>query len=186
MVHETKTVIRKRILKRLRTQKEEDRLRKSLVIRERLFAVPEFQSSKTILFYAAFDGEVETFEMMRQAQKLGKKIALPAINQNEKKIKPALVTRLQEDLEDGPYGIKQPRHDKTEALDLGEIDMAIVPGVAFDKNHHRLGRGQGYYDRFLKDLPKGTPSVGLAFDFQVVDRLPHQEHDIPVSRIITN
>ncbi len=67
MTEETKTAIRKRVLNLLRNQKEEDRLRKSLVILERLFVIPEFQCSKTILFYASFDGEVETFEMMKRS-----------------------------------------------------------------------------------------------------------------------
>ncbi len=186
MSQETKSVIRKRVLNLLRNQKEEDRLRKSLVILERLFAIPEFQNSKIILFYASFDGEVETFEMMKQTQRFGKKIALPAIDLNKKEIIPALVAKPEKDLEDGPYGIKQPKYNEINPLDLEEIDMCIVPGVAFDKKNHRLGRGEGFYDRFLKTLPRGTPSVGLAFDFQVVDCLPHQTHDIPVSQVITN
>ncbi len=186
MLKETKTTIREKTLNLLRNQKEEDRLEKSLVILERFFEVPEFQSSKTILFYASFDGEVETFEMMKRAQKFGKKIALPVIELSGREIRPALVTKLEEDLEEGPYGIKQPRHDRAEFLDLKEIDLCVVPGVAFDKKNHRLGRGKGFYDRFLKNLPRDTPRVGLAFDFQIVDCLPHQDHDIPVSRVITN
>src|SRR5947208_1207727 len=88
---ETKSMIRKRLLNLLKNQKEEDRVRKSRVIRERLFALLEFQRSTTILFYASIAGEVETFEMIRQAQKLGKKIALPTVIKIQKKIVPVFV-----------------------------------------------------------------------------------------------
>ena len=186
IVQELKTKIRTRIKKLLRNQKEEERLRKSLVILEKLFALPEFQNSKTVLFYASFDGEVETFEMMKQAQKLGKKIVLPIIRLKERKIIPALIHDLTEDLEAGPFGIPQPRYDKTRSLNPTDFDLVIVPGVAFDKENSRLGRGQGYYDRFLETLPRRIPTIGLAFDFQVVDRLPHQAHDVSVSYVMSN
>jgi 5-formyltetrahydrofolate cyclo-ligase len=71
-------------------------------------------------------------------------------------------------------------------LDISALDAVLVPGVAFDKQNFRLGRGGGYYDRFLNNLPKKIHTIGLAFDFQVVDRLPHDHHDIPVHRLIIN
>ena len=185
-VQDEKKAIRKHIGQYLKTQKEEDRLRKSLVILEKVFATPEFQASKTILFYASFDGEVETFEMMRRAQQLRKKIALPFILKEEKKIIPTLVDNLTEDLRPGPYGIRQPRLDKQNSIREDELDLLIIPGIAFDKSNRRLGRGAGYYDRFLANLSKDIPSFGLGFDFQIVDHLPHQEHDVPLSRVINN
>ena len=184
---ETKSMIRKRLLNLLRNQKEEDRVRKSRVIFDRLFALPEFQRSQTIHFYASFDGEVETFEMMRQAQKLGKKIVLPATIKNQKKIVPFIIEDLEKDLKVGSHGIKEPRGMALKSLDLNDIDLVIVPGVAFDRQYNRLGRGAGYYDRFLSQIPTDTPTIGLAFDFQLVERLPQQKkHDIPVTRIIVN
>lgn len=181
-----KQQVRKKIIQLLKTQKEEDKLRKSLVILGKLFDTPEFKSSKTILFYASFDGEVETFEMMRQALKLGKRIALPVILKEEKRIIPQVVDNLTEDLEYGPYGIQQPRRDKLNPLHIDEIEMLVVPGIAFDSSNRRLGRGAGYYDRFLAGLPKDIPSLGLAFDFQVVPSLPQAQHDVVLSRVITN
>jgi len=147
----------------------------------------EFQKAGTILFYASFDGEVETFEMMKTAQKLGKIIGLPRIGANEKKIVPTLVASLEMDLEAGPYGIKQSKYDPSKALEDNNLDMVVVPGVAFDKQNNRLGRGGGYYDRFLGALPSRIPTVGLAFDFQIVDSLPFkEEHDVPVSSVLAN
>jgi len=183
----SKKLLRERILTLLRSQKEKERLNKSLIISDKLFQMQEFKKSETILFYASFDGEVETFEMMKKAQKLGKKIELPRIMESEKKIIPTSVASLEADLEAGPYGIMQSKNDPTKVLPDNSFDMVIVPGVAFDKQNNRLGRGGGYYDRFLETLPSHIPTVGLAFDFQVIDSLSFQnEHDVPVSCVLAN
>ncbi len=187
MINHTKKDLRERILTLLRNQKEEERLNKSLAIGSKLFQMQEFQKAETILFYASFDGEVETFEMMKNAQKLGKIIGLPRIVKSEKKIIPTPVASLEADLEAGPYGIKQSKADPAEALKNDRLDMVIVPGVAFDKQNNRLGRGGGYYDQFLGALPSHIPTVGLSFDFQVVDSLYFkEEHDVPVSYVLAN
>jgi len=183
---EKKFIIRNKILKLLRNQKEEDRLRKGLKIRKKLFASKEFQNSKTILFYASFDGEVDTLGMIKQALRLGKRIALPVILRKKRAIVPALIKNLRKDLIQGPYGIQQPKTDRSKIVPLSQIDLVILPGLVFDKRNHRLGRGAGFYDRFLADLPENTPTIGLAYDFQVIDRLPSQSHDIPVLNVITN
>jgi len=181
----TKKSLREKILTLLRNQKEEERLSKSRVIHDRLFKTPEFQNATTILFYASFDGEVNTFEMINQAKKLGKTIALPRIIQSENILIPMLVNRLDESLEDGPYGTKQPPA-QSQPVQVADLDAVIVPGVAFDRQKNRLGRGGGYYDRFLKTLPN-IPTIGLAFDFQIVDHFPPPEaHDVAVSRVLTN
>lgn len=184
---QAKGTLRQRLLNLLTSQKEEDRLRKSRVIQRKLFLTPEFKRAKTILFYASFNGEVETFRMMKQALKLGKKIVLPTILKDQKKMILSLVEDLGKDLVCGAYGIKEPNPHAIKPVDLEAIDLAIVPGVAFDCDNNRLGRGAGYYDRFLVTLPSHTPTFGLAFDFQVLTRLPHQQkHDVAVSRVITN
>ncbi len=171
----------------LRNQNGEERVTKSLAITNKLFQMVEFQEAETILFYASFDGEVETVNMMREAQKLGKKIGLPGISEDEQKIVPTAVVSLESDLQTGPYGIKQPKIDQAQTLTEDCLDMVIVPGVAFDKENNRLGRGGGYYDRFLGSLSSDATTVGLAFDFQIVDSLASQEkHDVRVSCVLTN
>ena len=187
IVKDLKSILRQKILKRLRNQKEDTRLKKSRRIQRKLFATPEFRKAKVILFYASFDQEVETFTMMKQAQRLGKQIALPRIIKDRKKIIPLLVRNLQKDLIRGPYGIKQPRFRPSRRLQVAEVDLIVAPGVAFDRDNHRLGRGAGYYDRFLGKTPPHIPIFGLAFDFQIVKSLPHHKgRDIPVRRVIVN
>jgi len=179
----SKEDIRKQVLNDLRNQKEEERLRKSLVIQERLLALPEFADSKTILFYVSFDGEVETLSMIKQARKIGKTIVLPYILKQEKQLLP-VISRSDENWELGPYGIKQPFYNPELCLDPEAIDLCVVPGVAFDRTRHRLGRGAGYYDRFLPTLSPRTHTVGLAFQFQMFDCLPTQAHDVPLSHLV--
>lgn len=182
---QSKQVVRKTILTLLQKQKEEDRLRKSKMIKGRLFQDPDFVQSKTVLFYASFAGEVDTFDMMRQVLKEGKKIALPRVNVHTKEIFPKQVVNLEEDLEYGPYNIRQPKGDVAQDIDIKTIDLVVVPAAAFDRKHYRLGRGAGYYDRFFTKLSLDIPLIGLAFDFQILDDLPIEEHDLPVSRVIT-
>lgn len=183
----SKQDLRERILTLLRNQKQQERLTKSLIIAEKLFNLKEYRNAQTVLFYASFDGEVETFEMIKQAQKQNKRIGLPKIEPSRKEIHPKTINNLEEDLEEGPYNILQPKDNQTQDLDVNDIDLVVVPGVAFDKSNHRLGRGGGYYDRFLTTLPGCAKTVGLAFDFQMVDSLPQtSDHDVPVSCVVSN
>ena len=186
MTIQTKQDLRERILTLLRNQKEEERLIKSLSIQDKLFANNDFQNAKTILFYASFDGEVNTFNMIKEARKHGKRVALPRLSAHSKELIPTL-WRENDELEMGPYGIEQPHDSSINKLEYAELDAIIVPGVAFDKNNHRLGRGAGYYDRFLSCFPSHRPSIGLAFDFQCVESIPQLSgHDIPVSYVVSN
>ncbi len=187
MVKESKHKIRQRILSLVRSQKEGDRLKKSRVIQKKLFRAEEFKRAKTILFYASFDKEVETFRMMTQAKRLGKRIVLPTIKKDRRTMVLSFVNNLKKELIRGPYGIKEPKASFLRPVGLKEIDLAVVPGVAFDESNNRLGRGAGYYDRLLRRFPSTTPVFGLAFDFQILPGLPHHKtRDIPVSCVISN
>ncbi len=186
MEKNSKKAFRQRLLELLKNQKEEVRFTKSKIIEHKLLEAQEFRQAKVIMFYSSFNGEVETLSIMKQAQKLGKQVVLPMIIKEEKKIIPSPIDSFKEDLIRGPYGITQPKKDPDSSWN-DQLDLVVVPGVAFDKQNNRLGRGEGYYDRFLKVLPKETPTFGLAFDFQIVGCLPFvEEHDISVSHVLTN
>ena len=88
-----------------------------------------------------------------------------------------------DDLEASSYGILEPKKEKIKEISIDEIDLIIVPGVAFDKFGNRLGHGKGYYDRLLKNA--NTTIIGLAFEFQTIEKIPTDEHDKPVDIIIT-
>ena len=180
----TKATIRKEISTKLNNQAGREAFKKSKIIKEKLFATPEFKRSKCVMLYASIHGEVNTDEMIDEALEKGKKVTLPRCTSLEG-IVPKEISKRNNDLEKGAYGIREPREDRKTA-DLKDIDLYVVPGIAFDKRNRRLGRGKGYYDKFLKKLPGNKITIGLAFDFQIVENLPQDSHDIPVSKVIAN
>lgn len=176
----TKSQLRNKILLELQKQKEEDRNRKSRIIKEKLFRTFAFKKAKTVMFYIAFDGEVDTQDMIKKARILGKIIAVPVCRKN-RQIMPCILNDKTK-LVRGLYGILEPAIKKP--VNLEDIDLVIVPGVAFDKEGNRLGRGKGYYDRFLKKLPDRVNSIGLAFDSQILPSAPATPIDVSVDRVI--
>ena len=97
----------------------------------------------------------------------------------------SLVKDLRRELSPGPFEIPQPKKKCIREVPYESIDLVIVPGLAFDRQGNRLGRGAGYYDKFLAKLPKETPRIGLAFDFQVLKDLPTLSHDISVDKVVS-
>lgn len=176
----TKQGIRSKILSELKTYKEEDRNRKSKVIKERLFRTLVFKKAKVVLFFISFGGEVNTKDMIKGAQSLGKIVAVPVCRKN-RVIRPCVVsgtTRLIR----GLYELYEPAIKRF--INLRDLDLVIVPGIAFDKKGNRLGRGKGYYDRFLSKLPRKTVSIGMAFAFQILPWIPATNEDKKVDRVI--
>ncbi len=180
-----KKEIRQRILELLKQQKEEQRLLKSRAIAERVVKLQEFQKAKVIVFYASLAGEVDTFGLMKKALDLDKDVVLPCVLSGTHTLEFRRIQDLDNDLEYGPYNIQQPNRNKTQSIQPELVDLVIVPGIAFDRSNNRLGRGVGYYDRFLANLSADVPSVGLAFDFQILERLPTDLHDVPVQQVIS-
>lgn len=177
----TKQEIRSKILMKLKRQKEEDRKNKSKLIKQKLFREPVFKKAKKVMFYIAMSGEVETKEMIEKAKRLGKIIAVPVCVKNRTSLRPALFVS-HAHLRKGPYGVSEPVINSF--IDLKDLDLVITPGVAFDKKGNRLGRGKGYYDRFLSKIPKDTPSIGLAYSLQILPVVPTTSGDISVTKVL--
>ena len=182
-VQQEKSSLRAHFLGLLKKQEQKQRQQKSLRIAEQLYVLPAFQKAKTVLFYASLPGEVETFAMIQQAMQLQKHVALPVLARDQRKMIPTLTDSL-DNLSSGPYGISQPNPDPSKVVEADGLDAVIVPGPAFDQARNRLGRGAGYYDRFLGSLPSRVAKIGIAFDFQVVDCLPVEEHDVPLDAVL--
>ena len=133
------------------------------------------------MFYISFGGEPETSGMIEAARSSGKIVMVPVCTKNNMIIRPCLLEDSAE-LRIGPYGIREPALERPVPID--NLDLVIVPGVAFDKKGNRLGRGKGYYDRFLKELSDDTATIGLAYDFQILPSVPVQAHDVSVKRVL--
>lgn len=174
-----KSALRKRIkdMKRQFSDKELEEL--SLPIISRLFAHPATISSKTILMYYSLPDEVNTHHAINQLVQSGKTVLLPRVVDGEN-----MEMRVYEkpgDLAPGYYGIMEPTGKTYTAYD--NIDVAVVPGMAFDSQGHRLGRGKGYYDRFLPKAARAY-KIGVCFDFQKQNCIPADSHDIAMDCVI--
>lgn len=178
----TKHQLRNIVLNRLRQQTEQQREHKSKLIEGKLLKQEEFIKAERVMFYLAFDGEVNTESMINKARSLGKQIYVPLCVRRKNTLKPCILNK-DSVLEKGPHQIPEPK-DK-DCLSPDNLHLVIVPGLAFDKAGNRLGRGKGYYDRFLKSVSSRTHTIGLAFDFQIFPSLPVERDDAPVARVLS-
>lgn len=155
---------------------------KSRRIIERLEQDPRYRQAERVLFYASFGREVATHGAIRRALAAGKVVALPVIEGD--RLRPALLKDFDRDLSPNPWGILEPKNNPTPYFSPGDFPLAVVPGVAFDYEHYRLGYGKGYYDRLLSQMPRAF-KIGLAYELQLVERLPRTADDVGVNFIIT-
>ena len=177
--------IRRHIKEKLDSHSELEKIRKSGIIKGKLFKEKAFKEARVVMFYVSLKDEVNTMSMIDEAIVTGKKICVPVIIKEEKRLIAGEIKNRMADLEKQHFGIYQPKEGRVKEVPLKDIDLIIVPGMAFDKKNVRLGRGHGYYDRFLSAVPNKARTIGLAFDFQVVEELPQDSHDIPVWKTIT-
>ena len=177
--------LRASILTRLSDVSRKERAESSLSIKEKIFALPEFQKARRIMFYISKDSEVDTRPMIEQSIRMGKEVIVPAILPDRKELTSCRLKDYEQELVTGPHGVYQPEVSKDSLVNPEKIDLFIIPGLAFDVKGNRLGRGQGYYDRFLARIPRYIPRIGVAFRFQMVDDLPCDEYDQPVSRLVS-
>ncbi|MBN1794994.1 MAG: 5-formyltetrahydrofolate cyclo-ligase [Candidatus Omnitrophica bacterium] len=177
--------IRNRIKHKLLNQTEAERKRKSSVIQNRLLESDEFRKAHTVMVYVSTDGEVMTDGVIQRSLDLRKRVGVPVTVIEEKRLVVSLLEDPEKELVRGPYGILQPATPYIKPITPEEIDLIVAPGIAFDVHGNRLGRGAGYYDRFLETVPKDTPVIGFAFDFQVLPELPLLPHDVPVTKVLS-
>lgn len=141
---------------------------------------PVVQSARTVLLYSALPDEVPTQSLIDDLTAQGKTVLLPrVISDTDMELRRYTG---QHDLQSGAFGIMEPTG--TLFTDYASIDVAIIPGMAFDAAGHRLGRGKGYYDRFLTRIPQSY-KIGLCFSWQVVDIVPSDAHDVVMDEVIS-
>ncbi len=158
---------------------------KSDKIISKLITLPVYQQAGTIMTYVAFNQEVETRELIKYSLSQGKRVFVPVTRKKERLLIPSEILDFPGDLQPGTWGILEPKPDCFRPKDPQEIDLVIVPGVAFDKEKQRLGYGGGFYDRFLSKLPEQSSFVALAFQLQIKEQVFTEQHDQPVHLVIT-
>lgn len=137
------------------------------------------KKAKTIMLYSDFDGEVKTGNLTGWLLYHGASVVLPTIR--EKKMYAINIKGAP--LELCSFGMSQPQYTESAVVPPGEIDVVIAPGVAFDRQKNRIGYGMGYYDGYLKQV--NALKIGLAYEFQVVDKIDVDDGDIPMDLIVT-
>ncbi len=158
---------------------------KSEEIKKKLFARQDFRHKYNIMFFLTFGTEVRTEAMVREALSQGKKIIVPKTDKENNALILSWLHDYDKDLAPGIWGIPEPHVASLRPVKPAEIDLVVVPGVAFDRNGNRLGYGGGYYDRFFTKLKKDVPLIALAFDCQIVEHIPTGRFDKKIDCLIT-
>lgn len=182
---EKKSEIRRKTSANRQRLSAEARTDKSKAIMEFLFDFANFREATTVLFYMDSGSEVATEEMIRKTLEFEKVVALPWVDEKEEKIVPLKIGDLDRDVRPGYKKIQEPIPQQCKEIPIGSIELAIIPGIAFDERGGRIGHGTGFYDRFIPDLDVTTRKVALAFECQIVSQIPMEPHDRYIDIIIT-
>ena len=174
-LHRAKQRIRKLLIQKRRMLAAEERSSLSESILSQLEKMTVFREAKTVLLYYPKNNEVDILPLFKR-YKRDKTLLLPVTHRDRMTAHPY---EGNDKMHRGKFGIPEPTTPEFQ----GKIDVIIVPAVAFDRAGNRLGRGGGYYDRFLKKQPHAT-LIGVGYDFQLVDEVPVRKHDQKVHRII--
>ncbi len=180
-----KNEIRKVTLKRRRSMSENEVKEKSKIIIDKLMNTEEFKKAENLMVFLSFDNEVYTFDLIEKAINMGKKVIVPYTVKDTCEIIPTLLNNIEEDLEISSYGYMEPRKDKIQPILEENIDLTVVPGLAFDINMNRIGFGKGYYDRYLIKTKKEAKNIAIAYDYQVLEEIPSEFFDVKMDYIIT-
>jgi 5-formyltetrahydrofolate cyclo-ligase len=159
------------------------RKRKTQEIAERFYSLKEYGDAKNILIYYPFRSEIDTTIIITRALTDGKRVILPRVS--GKTLELFYVEDIKKDLKPGTYGIMEPDMDSCTPAKYTEPDIAVVPGVGFDRHKNRLGYGGGFYDRLIPKLSKNIQKIALCFQVQIIDLLPSSAHDIRVDKVIS-
>ena len=205
---EKKKILRKIIKVRVSAISAEEKVKREKLLLDNLFSMPEFLAANTVMLFANLPDEIGTFSLIDKCIAMGKKVFLPVINGDD--MTPCEFTG---GYKIGEYGIKEPvvkqlgvnglvtesrdnacivRDSVPELVDVlltdrekgpEHFDFVLVPGVAFSPNGYRLGRGKGYYDKFLSKY-SNLFTVGVCFREQFYLDIPTEPHDIPMHKVI--
>ena len=179
---QVKTMLRAQIRAGLKNMSPAERAAASVQACARLTEQAVWQKAESVLFYAPLAEELDVWPLLLNALAAGKTVSLPRFDAEQKGYVACHIRDAAGDLGEGQFGIREPG-ESCERISLNRLDLILVPGIAFDLNGYRLGRGKGYYDRLLAEA--GGPTCGVAFDEQIVSQIPTEPHDVRLNCILT-
>jgi len=177
--------LRKNILRLRMALSKEELFVKSSAVAERLFALSQFKQAGVIMFYLDFRNEVQTGDMIKEVLRVGKRVVIPITDAKNVRLIPSEILDFPGDVVPGTWGILEPKPECVRPVDAKDIDLVVVPGVAFDVKGNRLGYGGGFYDRFNPTTRPDSTLVALAFELQVLPDVYPEAHDYKVHYVIT-
>jgi 5-formyltetrahydrofolate cyclo-ligase len=197
--HPDKAALRQRILQARDGLEESQRLEGSRRIVERVVSRNDFFAASGVHCFISLPGEVNTQGIFEACWSMGKAVYVPYVMRGERRL--GWARREQGDaLVTGQMNLQEPLPENRREAPLEEIQLLLIPGVAFDRKGRRLGYGKGYYDKFLGQFPqldvsnrrktaqlreKSPPKIGLAFSVQIVDAVPQDSWDLAMDAVVT-
>jgi len=176
-----KRSLRNSMLQRRRQLPEAEVMRRSYAVQRRLLCLDVYRQAQTVALYSPVHNEVLTLHLMRDALADRRSVVLPRVVGTDLEFRRVVSL---DDLAPGSFGILEPRPE-TALVELSELELIILPGVAFDRRGHRLGYGKGFYDRALLVAGRACRRVGVGYEFQLVDKLPTFDHDMQLDLLVT-
>lgn len=180
-----KAALRKNLRAMLAAQSPEDRHARAIAATALLTATPEFAAARIVMLYLATTHELDTATLALRCWQQGKMVVVPKVSWDQRRMIPVEISSLSDEhlTVTGP-GIREPIAETPVPISM--VDLVVVPALGFTQTGHRIGRGMGFYDRFLCQRTFLGVSCGLAFEDQIVPDMPAQEHDVPMSMLVTD
>jgi 5-formyltetrahydrofolate cyclo-ligase len=183
-IDSAKSSMRTRVRERLRGMDSHARAEASQHACERLAADSRFTGATSVMLYMPLRSELDVTPLAQVALRQGKRVSVPRTNSEHGTLTAVGIASIDDgSMPEDTMGVRTPASGPEVAPE--SLDLVVVPGVAFDRAGHRLGRGAGYYDRFLSRLSPRTATAGICFDEQLVDAVPHGDHDRTVDCVFT-
>lgn len=178
-----KSTLRQRMLQQREQFSAEQRERWDREILRQLQKCERVRRAHTLMVYMSFRGEAGTDSILQWGLAEGKRLVAPVTRVRERELIPVEVRSLRK-LTIGAFGIREPLFHEERRVPLSDIDLILIPGVAFDVKGGRLGYGGGFYDRFLSRLEPHTWKIGLAYHWQIIEHVPMEPHDVLLDAIV--
>lgn len=179
-----KNILRKNLISKRNSLTSSSVYNLSNSITDNVLSVKKYLDAKCIFIYLDFNNEVKTNKIIQHALNMNKRVFVPICNVKTKQLITAEIKDFNH-LQPNKYGILEPKEQFLYIVNRELIDLAIVPGIAFDSLGNRLGFGAGYYDRFFSSTSKNIYKIAIAYSFQVIEELEAEAHDVPMDTIIT-
>ena len=179
-----KRQLRQELRNRLLEITDEQRLEKSKKACQNLLSIEEFQNASVIMIYLSLPHEIDTSTAILHAWQMDKIVSVPKVSWHQRHMIPVEINSLETGFSTDTGGLRNPITGTP--VPLEEIDIVIAPGLGFDRNGNRLGRGGSYYDRFFANEQVKAVKCGIAFDEQLVNEVPMTENDVPMDILVTD